>query len=325
MESKTGPARAFRWAAGALALVFLAGLGSSAAAADGRDLYRPQADVARDPAAFYSPALYQKMGEPKPGDWMAAHPEPAQNFQEYVRSVPNRPTRARHTLVLVPVGPLDEKARGRLKVLADFLGVYYTLPVRTEAGADLAGVKSRERTWGAKKWTQYLTGDVLQKVLRPRVKADAFCVLGVTMEDLYPEESWNYVFGQASLAGRVGVYSLVRFYPAFWGEAETPEADEKGLRRSLQTLVHETGHMFGVNHCQAYECVMNGSNSLAESDARPIHLCPECLKKFRWNTGFGVVELYRALDEFYGKQDMKDEAAWVEKRIGECGGAPAEP
>jgi archaemetzincin len=33
------------------------------------------------------------------------------------------------------------------------------------------------------------------------------------MEDLYPEPSWNFVFGQASLNERVGVYSFARYGP----------------------------------------------------------------------------------------------------------------
>jgi archaemetzincin len=85
-------------------------------------------------------------------------------------------------------------------------------------------------------------------------------------------------------------------------------------------MVHETGHMFGVQHCQAYECVMCGCNSLEESDRRPIHLCPECLKKVRWNIGFDVVGRYQGLKKFYEAHEMKDEAAWVEQRIQECRG-----
>jgi archaemetzincin len=43
---------------------------------------------------------------------------------------------------------------------------------------------------------QILTSDVLD-FLKTRVPPDAFCLLAITMEDLYPEPSWNFVFGQA--------------------------------------------------------------------------------------------------------------------------------
>jgi archaemetzincin len=258
------------------------------------------------------------MTEPKPGDWRQAHPEPVQSFRQYVASRPNRPTGARHTLVLVPLGTLGPDAAKRLEPLRAYLEIYYALPVKAAPGAALRGVKSRERRWAGRTWTQYLTGDILEKVLRPRVERDAFALLGVTMEDLYPEESWNYVFGQASLADRVGVYSLVRFHPEFWGQEPSDAAARLGLKRSLATLVHETGHMFGVHHCQTYDCVMNGSNSLAESDGRPMALCPECLKKFRWNIGFDVPARYEALRAFYEEHGLAAEAAFAAKRLAEC-------
>ena len=305
-----------------LDIVAVLGAGVLLAVADS-PYNRPPASVETDPAAFYSPALFIPMGKPEPGDWMQAHPEPAQSFQAYVAAKPLRPTAARHTLVLCQVGPMAEADQKRLEVLREFLGLYYTLPVMLGPAVELKGVTNRDRTMGDRRFRQYLTTDILEKVLKPVVPKDAMCLLGVTMEDLYPEEAWNYVFGQATFGDRVGIYSLVRFYPAFWGARATEEAEQKGLVRSLQTLVHETGHMFGVAHCQKYECVMNGSNSLPESDRRPIHLCPECLKKFRWNIVFDVVARYEALRKFYEGHAMKAETDWVARRIQEC--RPAAP
>jgi archaemetzincin len=54
------------------------------------------------------------------------------------------------------------------------------------------------------------------------------------------------------------------------------------LRRTVGLAVHETGHVFGMPHCIAYSCRMNGSNHLAESDRRPLEYCPECLPKIWW-------------------------------------------
>lgn len=42
-------------------------------------------------------------------------------------------------------------------------------------------------------------GDLLQ-FLSNRKPKDAFCIVGITMIDLYPEDSWNFVFGEASLS-----------------------------------------------------------------------------------------------------------------------------
>lgn len=42
-------------------------------------------------------------------------------------------------------------------------------------------------------------GDLL-RYLGKRKPKDAFCIVGITMIDLYPKDSWNFVFGQASLS-----------------------------------------------------------------------------------------------------------------------------
>jgi len=294
------------------------------AAAKDEAFYRPQADVGKDPPAFWAADLFTKMPPPGPHDWMAAHPEPPQSFRAYVASRPVRATPARHTLVVAPVGPMTAEETQRLAVLHEFLGLYYALPARLGPALPLRNVTRRDRTILDRPVTQYLTGDILHKVLAPALPPGAVCLQGVAMVDLYPDDSWNYVFGQASLRQRVGIYSLIRFQATFWGKQESPAAHRLALRRSLQTLVHETGHMFGVHHCQTYECVMNGSNHLAESDARPIHLCPECLKKFRWNLGFDVIERYEALRTFYATHGLTDEAAWVAKRLVQCRKASAE-
>jgi archaemetzincin len=294
-------------------------VGAAWAATDGWKP-RPQARVEADPAAWYSPALFKVKGKPQAGEWIAAHPETIQTFDDLRGSNPVRPTAARHTVYLSVVGPMKPSDAARLEVLREFMEVYFTLPVRMGPPATLDGVSSRPGRGADPAVRQYLTRDILSKTLPPLVPGNGLCLLGVTMQDLFPDPSWNFVFGEAMLDQRVGVYSLVRFYPAFMGGQDTPESDKLVLRRSLQVLVHETGHMFGVHHCQRYECMMNGSNSMDESDRAPMHLCPDCLKKFRWNIGFDVVDRYAALAKFYRAHDMAAEADWVDKRLKECGG-----
>jgi archaemetzincin len=73
--------------------------------------------------------------------------------------------------------------------------------------------------------------------------------------------------------------------------------------------------MFGIEHCVWFRCLMNGSNHLAESDARPLHLCPVDLRKLHWSIGFDVVERYRRLLEFHRQEGFEDEAQWLDKRL----------
>jgi archaemetzincin len=145
------------------------------------------------------------------------------------------------------------------------------------------------------------------------------------MEDLYPEPSWNFVFGQASLRERVGVFSFARYDPGFYREERRKNYSETLLRRSCKVLAHETAHMFSLAHCIFFRCVLNGSNHLQESDSRPLSLCPVCLRKLQFSIGFDVVARYRQLLDFYRKVAFEPEAQWVATRLRRIAGHEGAP
>jgi archaemetzincin len=253
---------------------------------------------------------------PKPGanDWLAVHPESGQTFDEFKASHPNRPTESRRVIYLQPLGEFLADRSPSIEKLRDFAAAFFAMEVKTLPPVSLDTAKFTTRQNPNTGNPQILTGDVLD-FLKARVPADAFCVLAITMQDLYPEPSWNFVFGQASLRERVGVYSFARYDPAFYGEARDRNYESLLLRRSCKVLAHETGHMFGLAHCTFFNCLMNGSNHLAESDRRPLHLCPVCLRKLQWSIGFDVLERYRALERLTRVDGFTDEADWFNRRI----------
>ena len=56
---------------------------------------------------------------------------------------------------------------------------------------------------------QVKTGYFLNEVLPGLLPNNAAALIAFTNDDLYPDESMNYVFGQASFDRRVGIWSLV--------------------------------------------------------------------------------------------------------------------
>ena len=58
---------------------------------------------------------------------------------------------------------------------------------------------------------QFLVSDIL-KFLQSRRPNQAFCVLGVTVADLYPSPEWNFVLGEASMTRGCGVFSFGRYF-----------------------------------------------------------------------------------------------------------------
>jgi len=150
--------------------------------------------------------------------------------------------------------------------------------------------------------------------LRKRLPDDAFGLVAVTMEDLYPDPSWNFVFGLASLTERVGVQSLARQDPAFFGEPRPDGWQTLARRRATWTLVHEISHMFGLTHCTYWRCVVAGSNSQEEADRSPLHACPVCLRKLHAAIKFDPAAREDALAAMFGRLGIDDEAAWSAAR-----------
>ncbi len=81
-------------------------------------------------------------------------------------------------------------------------------------------------------------------------------------------------------------------------------------------LVHETAHMCGLQHCIHYRCVLNGSNHLAESDGRPMHVCPMDLCKLQHSLGFDLAMWYARLLQFHSKTGFDDERDRTRARLG---------
>jgi archaemetzincin len=163
--------------------------------------------------------------------------------------------------------------------------------------------------------------------MEPDVPDDAYCVIAVTWSDLYPDESYNFVFGLARLTRRVGVFGFARLHPDFFDEATGDPAEVRRLvtRRALAVMSHEVGHMFGIQHCVSFACNMNGSNSLEESDRQPMHLCPVCLRKLHLALGFDPERRYEALEEQYRRAGLEAEAAWVQRQRAFIAGGVADP
>lgn len=257
---------------------------------------------------------FEPLAEPRQGEWLAEHPEPGRTFDQFVRSHPEKPGRHRNRIFLQPLGAFREGFSPSVEALKAYARAFFALDVEVLGPlmTDAKGIRDRRNPYTGNR--QILTTDILA-LLKKRLPRDAFCALAITMEDLYPDPSWNFVFGQASFRDRVGVFSFARYDPAFYGEKPGKNDQEILLRRSCKVLAHETCHMFQLEHCVFFKCLMNGSNHLRESDARPLTLCPVCLRKLHFSIGFDVAERYHDLLRFYDAVGFGREAVWVSGRL----------
>jgi archaemetzincin len=246
----------------------------------------------------------EKLGE---NDWLARHHEAGQTFAQYRQRHKQRVCDLYSTLYIQPLGEFTATQEKLLAETTDFVSRFYGMPVKTLEVVRLEKLPEKARRVPAEGAApQILTHYLLDDVLKPRRPKDAAAVMGLTASDLWPGEGWNFVFGQASLTDRVGVWSIQRF-----GDPEENETAFKlCLSRTLKVAVHETGHMLGIQHCTAWQCGMNGSNHLAESDSQPLEFCPECQSKLWWTCGAAPLPRYRKLLEFAESRGMEVEAAY---------------
>jgi len=262
--------------------------------------------------------LHQRLGPARPGEWRAEHPEAGETFEQYLSDRPITPDGERRVLAIHPLGQLTPIQRKIVGLTADYMGRYFDLETRIEPELPESAVPDRARrthpTWGGK---QILTRYVLDDVLRPRLPRDAVASIAFTATDLWPGGGWNFVFGEADLHARVGVWSMQRF----GDPAASAAAYTLALIRTIRVAIHETGHMLSLRHCTAYRCVQGGVNSLEEDDRAPLWLCPECVSKILWATGADARARYGKLAAFCKEHRLATEAAFFDRSIAALGPA----
>eukprot|EP00933_Yihiella_yeosuensis_P005417 TRINITY_DN109924_c0_g1_i1.p1 TRINITY_DN109924_c0_g1~~TRINITY_DN109924_c0_g1_i1.p1 ORF type:complete len:429 (-),score=58.47 TRINITY_DN109924_c0_g1_i1:349-1635(-) len=284
------------------------------------------------PSASPLPPALARCFDPSTGDWEDIEPPqehewldsmiaktPDQAFKDFVHSRPLRPDRQRKIIYLQPLcepqeleGPAFPKGSWpSWKALQEAVSAFYApMTVRTLPAKPMESLrplpKSRQNCFG----TQYNASQILDAMRSSCLPHDAYCVLAVTMWDLYPREEWNFVYGLASLQSRVGVFSFVRHTPDERGKTAEWTAAQM-LHRSMKTMIHEIGHMFGMKHCTWYNCLMRGSNGEGvEHQLNYLHLCPVCLRKLHWSIGFDVPAHYqRQLQVYQEYEDVHDNFA----------------
>lgn len=117
--------------------------------------------------------------------------------------------------------------------------------------------------------------NALLKVVSELFFPNSFKKIGLFKVDLFIP-ILTYIFGQAILNGNAGIASPYRLRNELYGL----DKNEKLLNDRLKkVIIHETGHMFGLIHCQNPICIMRSSTYVEDIDQKEQHLCTSCRTK----------------------------------------------
>lgn len=254
-----------------------------------------------DPSIEKLVVLDEKLGSPQTGDWLDAHFEPGQSFEEYLMAEPVTPTEARNKIYIQPIGNFSYPENKLIAEVAEYLQIFFNLqtavlPVLSDS---IVPTSARRKT---DLGDQLKTGFIMDYLFH-EIPHDGIVIMAITTQDLYPSANFNFVFGQARTKSRVGVTSFNRFKDGPLDSANYSLC----LNRLIKTSAHEIGHMFTCLHCTHAVCLMNGSNSLSESDLRSNRLCSDCLRKLHWNLRFDVKLRLAEIAKYFENHNLRDD------------------
>jgi archaemetzincin len=273
-------------------------------------------------AAFADAQGHELLPPPGRLGWRRVRPEAPQTVADFRAEGPNRRVAPRDRIALLPLGsfPFEVVADGNfvamvrtpeLSAIAAMLAAFFATPVDVLPVEAFPAARIPLRVKEGR--SQYDARAFLSRAA-VRLPADAHCMLALVNVDLFVFDDQDYAYGWSTLHNRLGVVGFSRLDADAQAGVAPEEASGVLLRRGLRVAVHETGHMFGLAHCQAFRCAMNGIADLDELDATPLRLCPLCLRKLHIVTELDPRARDAALLGAFTKLGLAEEASWVAER-----------
>lgn len=270
--------------------------------------------------------LYRPVNIPKPSDWLYQHKELGQSYKNYSTGMINQPSKLHNTVF---INILDENPlqgflnEEKIKIIINILGCYYPnvnfeLMKKHYSHKDLK-IDCRENYY-----LQYNAGQTIDNLCK-LIPKSGLLIIGVTVDDIYPRDEWNFVYGLANSMYGCAVFSLKRHIEEALEEYQTDDVNKIALyaiKNATKTMIHEIGHLFGIKHCIYYNCIMNGHNHSKEK-SNPF-FCPVCLRKIHYNLKFDIVKMYKSCLEYFiniettNKNvpiDYNEEISWLKLRL----------
>jgi archaemetzincin len=253
-------------------------------------------------------------------DWALEDEHEVQSFNDFVEMERWKVTKSRKTIYILPLGQhkgsacindttqlLSAYFQMKVKVMPTMPIVYEDNTYNLKSKKYNFPIASRVNEYGHQ---QLFDLDILN-VLTEFVEKEAYCVLALMDYDIYEWDDTESIIMGRGTGDRVGLLSFYRFNQLLdklpktkknsKTKANAKKNKEFNINESIcidennefsllpkyidmlaasKTMVHETMHMFGLDHCGYYHCVMNANVSPDDSSIDPIHLSQLTFKNY---------------------------------------------
>ncbi|MNK58340.1 Peptidase family M54 [compost metagenome] len=250
-----------------------------------------------------------KLFPPKPGDWLYSYKEKGQSFEQFLNSKHIIPSKGNNVIYLQPIGKFDSLQAKQIQLVKEYLEIFFQLKTKTLDNVSNDVIPKHARRIGPDQNEQFLAGFILDSVLKKEKPQNGIGLMALTEVDLYPKPEWSFVFGLASYRDKIAVSSIYRLY-----DKRLQNKDfNLCLERLLKICSHEIGHMFGLHHCIDANCVMNGTNSLSETDEHTLRLCSNCQRKLNSSIKYDNKKRLIELEKYFKRNNLATGVELVEK------------
>lgn len=243
-----------------------------------------------------------KLAKPVEGEWLYSHKEKGQSYEQFTNSKHIVPTSESNIIYIRSIGKFNSLQNKQIELLREYLEIYFQLKTKTLETVSNDVIPESAQRIGYENNQQFLAGYILDNVLKKDKPLNRIALMGLTEVDLYPKPEWNFVFGLASYRDRVGVSSIYRLQDG----KLTADNFNLCLSRLLKISSHEIGHMFGLRHCIDADCVMNGTNSMSETDKNSIRLCSVCQKKLNSGIKYDNKKRLKELEAYFKRNNLTE-------------------
>jgi archaemetzincin len=252
-----------------------------------------------------------ELAKPVEGDWLYSHKEKGQSYEQFMNSKHIVPTTGSNIIYIRPIGNFNSLQNKQIELLREYLEIYFQLKTKTLEIVSNDVIPVSAQRMGHENNQQFLAGYILNNVLKQDKPLNRIALMGLTEVDLYPKPEWNFVFGLASYRDKVGVSSIYRLQDG----KLAPDNFNLCLSRLLKISSHEIGHMFGLHHCIYADCVMNGTNSMSETDKGSIRLCSVCQRKLNSGIKYDNNKRLLELEMYFKNNNLTDELKLIHKDV----------